>query len=280
MAEGKSSTNVSDVPADITDLARRVQLIKTRLNRELNDAIIFAQVARPLLDGHSFDIELELKKLPGKFEVPRATGEEGLVARTPSQVAQMLDRFTNQDLNENLLLSSVSRVESALGDVMRLILKLDNTKIKRGPKSGPGRGKATASDDDADHHRSITLDDLLAAKSKEALIAKLIETRVQGVLYGKPRDYLAFAAAIAEVKLKPKTIDAYCEIKATRDIIVHGGGVANDAYIQKSGALSRAELGQALSVPIDYLKRAIVTMKALIEEISGQLNKTAAKEPL
>ena len=69
------------------------------------------------------------------------------------------------------------------------------------------------------------------------------------------------------IEIEPEIISAYIEIKASRDIIVHGNGVANNIYLEKSGEAARASLGDELSIDRNYFKSVVISLKSLSGEI-------------
>ena len=63
----------------------------------------------------------------------------------------------------------------------------------------------------------------------------------------------------------PKPIEnAYTEVKASRDVLVHNAGVINDLYLDKAGKLARGETGEALSLNDKYFDEAYLVLKEVV----------------
>ncbi len=59
----------------------------------------------------------------------------------------------------------------------------------------------------------------------------------------------------------------FAEIKATRDVLVHGQGIANAYYVDKAGGLARAQPGQALDIPGPYHQKSWELICKLVRDI-------------
>ncbi len=89
-------------------------------------------------------------------------------------------------------------------------------------------------------------------------------------MFAKPKDYLEKASKVLAIELDPETVSAYIEIKASRDIIVHGSGVASNLYLEKSGDAARAALDDELRVDREYFKSVVVNLKRLSGEVQSK----------
>lgn len=63
-------------------------------------------------------------------------------------------------------------------------------------------------------------------------------------------------------------IESLTEIKATRDILAHGLGTANETYVRKAGRLARARAGEPLGVPTAYFCASWQTIRAVVVELT------------
>src|SRR3546814_7747594 len=79
------------------------------------------------------------------------------------------------------------------------------------------------------------------------------------------------ALPISGAKLDEALSRKWFEVKATRDIIVHNSGIANDTYLKKAGDLHRVGDGQQLPVDADYFADTLSSMKSLIGKISSKI---------
>jgi len=107
----------------------------------------------------------------------------------------------------------------------------------------------------------------LEHEDRDAVLSHFISLKCEGLMFGKPSDYLERAASVLSVKLGEGTVAAYIEVKASRDIIVHNLGAINHLYIDKAGRKSRGEVGDELVIDQPYFRSVIKTVKILAEEI-------------
>ena len=59
------------------------------------------------------------------------------------------------------------------------------------------------------------------ASSKESLINSIVEDRIGSVMRRRPSEYLEYLSQIIKGNLSDHTVDRFCELCATRDLIVH-----------------------------------------------------------
>ena len=64
-------------------------------------------------------------------------------------------------------------------------------------------------------------------------------------------------------------IDTFAEMKATRDVLEHAGGIANAMYRQKAGRIARAGVGDPLDISDDYHTAAFELVRRLINDLSN-----------
>lgn len=99
----------------------------------------------------------------------------------------------------------------------------------------------------------VPFPDILSAPDKPALVEEAVERKVLGLFYRKPADWFKFIED--KLHLGRPTADEVArlaEAKATRDVLIHNQGVANDVYLTKSGALARHPLGEFIDLPEPY----------------------------
>ena len=51
----------------------------------------------------------------------------------------------------------------------------------------------------------------------------------------------------------PAEIEQFAEFKATRDVFAHNRGIVSQTYLDKTGPVARATLGNPLQLPDSYL---------------------------
>jgi hypothetical protein len=113
----------------------------------------------------------------------------------------------------------------------------------------------------------VPIDLVLENEDRNDLIKRFVSLKCEGLMFAKPKDYLGKASKVLAIELEPETINAYIEIKASRDIIVHGGGMANKLYIEKAGEAARKADGEELPIDRSYFKNVVINLKRLSGEI-------------
>lgn len=141
-------------------------------------------------------------------------------------------RYVAEDLASATLQQFVSIFESFLYDALRSWLL--------------AHPKSLAS-------RQLSGKDILALPDKDAIVDALVEKELKDVFYDRPANWFQYLNNRV-VTGTPNAVDEalFAEVKATRDVLVHGQGVANAYYADKAGAAARAQPGQPLDVPEPY----------------------------
>ncbi len=93
-------------------------------------------------------------------------------------------------------------------------------------------------------------------------------------MFSQPREYLEKFQKVMSFELKGEYLARYMEIKASRDLIVHGTGEINAVYVSKAGALSRGQVGDELPVDAAYFDYVVSALKRL----SGSIVSGTAKK--
>ena len=132
--------------------------------------------------------------------------------------------------------------------------------------------------------------------SKDAILEALIQKELISVAYQKPADWFSYISKRTGAEFKTAnsfrkdraqpiyvTIEefetvkqSFCEIKATRDVLIHANGVANAQYLEKSGSAARAAIGQRLDIGDPYHQQSWELISCLIEDIGNKLIQKAS----
>lgn len=234
-----------------------------RLYRELNDIHIFASQTIPLLkvaaeenEGKFIDPDEDLR-----INVPGKHGKPGIAKRNKTELSALFERFANEELFANLLVTAVSRFEFYLSDVLAEFLRRYPQKLATGLKGG-------------DSAKSVPMQLVVNAENLSELLEELIKLRIQTVFYAEPKEYCLYFNAVSELGIAEETFHPFFEIKASRDLIVHNSLVVNELYRKKAGILSRGEIGDRLKIKKDYFDSSLSAMKTL----SGTIEKTTREK--
>ena len=236
---------------------------KVAYNRRLNEIHIETQVTTTALKRFAEGVKTdaaEKDKVFHNFEVPSGNKPTARIRRTSHDLKALLMAAIDQGAYKKSLVLAVSITEDYLIDLMKLVLRAHPDRLGRGVRRG-------------DSKPTIALEDFIE-RSRDEILEELIRSRVGGALYAKPAEYLAYVASILEVEVPSGPAEAFIEVKATRDIVVHGDGRANERYIEKAGQRARVALGAPLVIDGAYFDSAIATMKGLIYQLD---EKVAAK---
>jgi hypothetical protein len=99
----------------------------------------------------------------------------------------------------------------------------------------------------------LDFDTVLKARDRDEIIAGVLMKQLNEVKYENVREW--FAALNRTVKLGCPTddeADTFAEIKATRDVLEHNAGYANDTYLRKAGKKARFANGEFIELDDDY----------------------------
>lgn len=227
-----------------------------RLYKELNDIHIFAYKTVPLLKDAASEFKGQVVDEHDDiaFRAPGKKGRAGTAKRNPTELSTLFNRFANQELYENLLVSSVSRFEFYLSDVIGQFLRHFPKKLSIGPKGG-------------DSGKQVPIQLLVDAGDLDALRDDVIDLRLQAIFHADPKEYCTYFNAVSELGIRLEDFGQFFEIKATRDLIVHNSLMVNDLYIKKAGDHSRGPVGEKLKVRKDYFEEALSAMKTLSSSI-------------
>jgi len=195
---------------------------------------------------------------PEQYEVPSSGGETIALSRDPTEIIRLLENAYQVGIHEQAIIAAVALTEDYLQTTLRIVLRWFPQKLKQnivGDQVG----------------RNVSLDMVLAAKSKKQLVSRLIDKQLQGIFYGAPSRYFEYIETILNVGLPSDLKDQFAEIKATRDVIVHNSGRVNEIYLQKAGQLARAANREQLPVTTDYFTSTIACLKKLVIALYKQI---------
>jgi hypothetical protein len=196
-----------------------------------------------------------------EFDAPSADGETTVVVRDISQLSRIVNQARKRGIYEQSLVTAVASTEDYVQQTLKFVLRLHP-------------GKLNLSVDGTPTKRSVPLDLVLRSTSLDQLLSSVIQKQLISTFYGSPERYFHYIEAVLSIEIDKKLQGKFQEIKATRDIIIHNSGYANEVYVEKAGRVARAQAGHLLQVDDKYFERSIQTMKELTQQIySKTLNK-------
>lgn len=120
--------------------------------------------------------------------------------------------------------------------------------------------------------RQLTGKEIFNLADKAAIIDALVDKELKDIFYDRPANWFEYLKTRIKIDV-PDVPDAeqFAEVKATRDALVHGQGIANAYYLDKAGARARAKSGQPLDIPEPYHHASWTLMCKLVLEIGSSM---------
>lgn len=170
---------------------------------------------------------------------------------TEKEVSARAQGYIEVELPASTLQQFVSVFENFLFDVIRVWILAYPERIAKRQLSGR---------------------ELLALPDKPAIIDALVEKELKDVFYDRPANWFEYVKATVNID-SPTEAEAeqFAEIKATRDVLVHGQGVANTYYTDKAGRLARVHSGKPLDVPGPYHQASWDLICKLVRDIGTEM---------
>lgn len=110
---------------------------------------------------------------------------------------------------------------------------------------------------------------VLAAPDKTAIVAAMIEKELNEIKYARVADWFAYLERLANIQWSVADVEKIAEIKASRDVIAHNNGFANETYVTKSGSRARCQAGERLPLTERYLAESWQTIRAAVSDLAA-----------
>ncbi|HEX8481116.1 MAG TPA: hypothetical protein VF650_04360 [Allosphingosinicella sp.] len=231
--------------------------LKTAYFRRLNDIHIASQLTRAALAAYGHEPSVTKGKRYRYFEVPSGGKPTARIRRHKTDVAEIVAASRDHGELQKSLVLAVAVTEDFLLNALKMVLRAYPDRLLRGLRGGEAR---------------LSIDfEVFLTRERNDVIEEQIAARLQHVFYASPAAYLQFMSQALEIAVPEDALTVYLEIKASRDVVVHGNGIADAQYERKAGALARAGAGSVLPVNEAYFDQATAALKALIGSISDAL---------
>ena len=113
------------------------------------------------------------------------------------------------------------------------------------------------------------------APDRAAIVEAVVLKELNEVAYDKPAGWFAYLKErIGLTRPTDDEIAEFAEAKASRDLLVHGGGVVNKIYLAKAGQFARYPLDSRMEFPNSYHRQVWALLQNLI---NGCCDEAAAK---
>lgn len=216
------------------DIARQVYRKHIRFYRYLNDAYIFITLINPVVKEKAELLTNSNDKKKHHYDVPKK-GATTLSRRTNQDVGAVLNAYYIRGIFESAIVSVVSRMESLLQDILFIVIRQYPNKI------GILGEKA-----------EVPLSLILKSSGIDQILETHIRHRCEELMFLTPKDYVEKFKKVISIDLEPNLVEDIIEIKASRDLIVHGTGQINEIYVKKAAAKARGNIGDELIIDSEY----------------------------
>jgi len=117
--------------------------------------------------------------------------------------------------------------------------------------------------------KQIELGTILKSPDKNAIIMAVVDTELNALNYKSVSDWFNYLRGLVKLSCpSAEEIEKLTEIKASRNIIVHNNGIANEIYVRKAGKLARCKDGEILEIPEPYHRESWETIKKVVSDLS------------
>lgn len=188
------------------------------------------------------------------FEIPVVSGDRIVIPKRKTKILQLLDHAIEHDLYKQSLISAIAVTEDYLAQILTIIFKWFPHKLK-------------ISVSGIQAEKKVDLDAILEAQDLDALLLRIIEKQLVSIFYESPARYFEYLERVLSFELQEETKGSFAETKATRDILVHNMGVANEVYLRKARAKARASQGKPIPLDSQYFSESIRCMKSLTVDV-------------
>jgi hypothetical protein len=237
-------------------VSKKIYKEHLKFYRFINDEFIFLKLMIPLVETEAKKIHT-YSKGELKFKVPKK-GKETFSKRRKSDILRLINDQISRDIFAKSIIALVSRMESHIQKCMYYVIK-----------SYPKKLSILAGD-----KITIPLEKLLNSPTKEWFLENYIEQKCSEIIFESPKDYIQKLEAVLSIVIPKDLVGYYIEIKATRDIIVHGESIINDLYKRKSASYSRGEIGAILPLNKEYYEHTITTLKKIAGTVVREIEHT------
>ncbi|MDP6634976.1 MAG: hypothetical protein QGG42_08775 [Phycisphaerae bacterium] len=121
--------------------------------------------------------------------------------------------------------------------------------------------------------KNVRISMVLSCSTLEEVRSRTISWFINELSYESPKRYAEivsnfFGFNLLDIPCFPQ----YRELKASRDVLVHNGGIANSLYQEKAGDLARANPGNPLIVDIPYFLASYENCLRLLDNMRANFH--------
>lgn len=125
--------------------------------------------------------------------------------------------------------------------------------------------------------RQYRVREIVVHPDRDGLVQFFAERELMDLAYKRPRDWFDFLNRLVNTGCPaPDEIDAFSEMKACRDILIHNAGLANAVYLEKAGGMARWKAGEQIAIEPPYFSDCWQLAKKIINDFAGTAQKKLA----
>jgi hypothetical protein len=221
----------------------------------------------------------DIENTPHGILVPDADGKRWVIERSSAQVSQIIKYQAETGQFERNLVFIIAEVEDFIASIIRVVLVAHPTELMFGLRNA--KSEAT-----------IELSRVVSATSLKEILGYQIEQKISNIMRERAKDFLEYLAGRLRASLKTKedpspsegsslmtAIDRYCEISATRDMVVHNTRKATRDYLEKvKPPYRRAKSGELLTVDEPCLETCVAIIKKLYQQLEDAMVNTYGED--
>ena len=190
-------------------------------------------------------VDHELKLNAKLIETGKIINQDQMKNKIINYESDFLPKFSFQH--------AVSIFEAWYFDVLRYLLT-DNNRLNK--------------------KRKIEVGEIVSCGSLEELKNKIIEAELNEIRYRKPAEWFKYLGSFVNISAPvSEQIDKICEIKASRDILVHNEGICNQIYLSKAREMARTENNKKLCFDHTYVFESWKVLRETIETVGYEVSK-------
>jgi hypothetical protein len=234
---------------------------KAGAKEQLNNIFVVTSIAKNAVEDARQILNNDLRARL-RFPVPTVQRDRVVVARNRTEILSLLEQTASRDLYAQALVLAVAVTEGYLMDMLSLILR-----------AFPKKLGVRVADENERADNKVDLSTILHATCLEDVIEEVISSKIQSAFYAPPTKYFKYMEKILSISLPADRTATYAEVKATRDIYAHNGGIVNTKYLRKAGQFARAKEGELINIDESYFSDSIASMKGIINSVYQGLDK-------
>ncbi len=229
---------------------------RNRAIRKLHNLYIATTLSvAALSDARKGIIVATTKKLT--FDVPGTGGRFIRIQKRKGKVTRVLQKTIRRELYAQSLVSVVAVMEDYIATTIRWVLLEFPHKLLSSADGNPGE-------------RKIDLVSVIESCHRDEILRYVAEKRLGELLYLTPDKQFNYIDKVLGIRVPQRLRKSFAEIKATRDLLVHGSGRVNTIYLRKASGAARGPEGHELQVNIAYFESALDVIKGIIYSIYAQ----------